>query len=179
MRTVKREKKIEKITKKYASPPDGPDARDEYFMRCALELARQAAEEDEVPVGAVVVRDGAIVAADYNGREGEKDALYHAETAAIRRACRALHGWRLVGCTLYVTLEPCPMCAGAILNARVPRVVTGADDPKFGAFGSVVDLIRLPVGHKAEVKTGVLAEESSAMLRSFFLGKREKTGGQE
>ena len=171
---MKREKKIEKIVKKYRSAPTDADERDEYFMRCALELAVEAADEDEVPVGAVIVRDGEIVAADYNGRECEKDALYHAETAAIRRACRALRGWRLIGCELYVTLEPCPMCAGAILNARIPRVVTGAKDPKFGAFGSVVDRAHRPVGHKADVREGVLAEESAALLRSFFSKKRLK-----
>jgi len=118
---MQREEKIKKITDKYSSPPEGEEERDEYFMRCALELAEAAADEDEVPVGAVVVRDGAVVGADYNGREGQKDALWHAETAAIHRACAALHGWRLVGCEIFITLEPCPMCAGAILNARVPR----------------------------------------------------------
>ncbi len=170
---MEREEKIRKITAGYVCPPEGEDERDEYFMRCALELAAAAAEEDEVPVGAVVVRDGVIVGADYNGRENKKDALWHAETAAIHRACGALHGWRLVGCEIYVTLEPCPMCAGAILNARVPRTVFGARDPKYGAFGSVSDLGSLPVGHRTKIKEGVLADESAALLKKFFAGKRE------
>ena len=171
---MQREEIIKNITDKYCSPPDGENDRDEYFMRCALELADAAADEDEVPVGAVVVRDGMIVGADYNGRENRKDALYHAETAAIRRACVALHGWRLIGCEIYVTLEPCPMCAGAILNARVPRTVFGARDPKYGAFGSVCDLGSLPVGHKTVIKEGVLKDESADRLKRFFAGKREK-----
>ncbi len=171
---MQREEKIKKITEKYSSPPDAGNERDEYFMRCALELAEAAAEEDEVPVGAVVVRDGAVVAADYNGREGKKNALYHAETAAIARACAKLGGWRLPGCEIFVTLEPCAMCAGAILNARIERTVFGARDPKYGAFGSVADLGDLPLGHRTKIAEGVLAGESAALLRRFFAGKREK-----
>ena len=171
---MKREKLIGKITCKYSEPPQEQAERDEYFMRCALELARAAAGEDEVPVGAVVVRDGKIVAGDFNGREKLRDATYHAETAAIRRACEALGGWRLIGCELYVTLEPCAMCAGAILNARIPRTVIGADDPKYGAFGSVADLSHPPFGHRTELVRGVLSEESAELMREFFLKKRGK-----
>ena len=169
---MKREKLIGKITCKYSEPPQEQAERDEYFMRCALELARAAAGEDEVPVGAVVVRDGRIVAGDFNGREKLRDATYHAETAAIRRACEALGGWRLIGCELYVTLEPCAMCAGAILNARIPRTVIGADDPKYGAFRSVADLSHPPFGHRTELVRGVLSEESAELMREFFLKKR-------
>lgn len=170
-----RDEIISAVTDRYSEPPSDTDLLDEYFMACALDLAAAAAEEGEVPVGAVVVRDGKIIAADFNGRENLKDATFHAETSAIRKACSALGGWRLVGCTLYVTLEPCPMCAGAILNARVPRTVVGAKDPKYGAFGSVCDLGGLPVGHKTELKEGVLADRSAALLRAFFEPKRKKT----
>lgn len=174
---MKREKLIRKITEKYSDPPADPAARDEYFMRCALELARAAADEDEVPVGAVIVRDCAVVAADFNGREKLKDATWHAETAAIRKACEVLGGWRLIGCELYVTLEPCAMCAGAILNARIPRTVVGADDPKYGAFGSTADLSHPPFGHRTEVVRGVLGEESASLMRDFFLRKRKPENG--
>ena len=117
---------------------------DERFMQAALELARQAADEGEVPVGAVVVRDGTVIAGGRNRREIGRHALAHAEIEAIDGACRALGGWRLGGCTLYVTLEPCPMCAGAIINSRIERVVYGTADPKAGSCGSVVNLFALP-----------------------------------
>ncbi len=170
---MKREKLIDMVVKKYSDPPSDTAERDEYFMRCALELARVASEGDEVPVGAVIVREGRIVSADFNGREELRDATYHAETAAIRKACGALGGWRLIGCELYVTLEPCAMCAGAILNARIPRTVIGADDPKYGAFGSTADLSHPPFGHRTELVRGVLAEESARLMRDFFLKKRK------
>ena len=125
-------------------------------MEEALRLAQQAAREGEVPVGAVVVRDGVIVGRGRNRRETEKNALCHAEIEAIDEACRALHGWRLWQCELYVTLEPCPMCAGAILNARLPVVVFGAFDPKAGSCGSVVDLFSLPYNHRPRMIGGVL-----------------------
>ena len=147
---------------------------DEGFMREALALAQAAADEGEVPVGCVVVRDGEIVGRGRNRREGAKSALAHAEIEAIAEACRKLSGWRLWQCTLYVTLEPCPMCAGAIINARLPRVVYGAKEPTNGCCGSAVDLFMLPCSQKPEVVPGVLEEECSAMLSAFFRRLREK-----
>lgn len=147
--------------------------QDERFMREALRLAGEAAVEGEVPVGAVVVRDGSIVSVGRNRRETGKTALGHAELEAIGKACDVLGGWRLWQCTLYVTLEPCPMCAGAIINARIPRVVYGASDPKAGSCGSVVDLFSLPYNHKPEVVGGVLETECAALLTDFFRKLRE------
>ena len=147
---------------------------EERFMREALALARRAAKRDEVPVGAVVVREGRIIARGMNRRERGHDPCGHAELIAIRRAARRLGGWRLTGCTLYVTLEPCPMCAGAIINARVPRVVYGAADPKAGAMGSLLDIPAAPLNHRPEVTGGVLAEECGEVLRAYFREKRRK-----
>ena len=147
--------------------------RDEFYMRCALELACLAAERGEVPVGALVVMGDRILSADFNGRENEKDALYHAEVAVIHKACRALGGWRLPGCELFVTLEPCVMCAGAVVSSRLPRVVYGAADTKAGAMGSVIDVNGFPLNHKATVTSGVLGEESEELLRKFFEGRRK------
>ena len=147
---------------------------DEGFMREALALAQVAADEGEVPVGCVVVRDGEIVGRGRNRRESAKSALAHAEIEAIAEACRNLGGWRLWQCTLYVTLEPCPMCAGAIINARLPRVVYGAKEPTNGCCGSAVDLFMLPCSQKPEIVPGVLEEECSAMLSAFFRRLREK-----
>jgi len=147
--------------------------QDELFMREALRLAAEAAAEGEVPVGAVIVRDGSIVSEGRNRRETGKTALGHAELEAIGTACALLGGWRLWQCTLYVTLEPCPMCAGAIINARIPRVVYGASDPKAGSCGSVVDLFSLPYNHKPEVVSGVLETECAALLTEFFRKLRE------
>lgn len=141
---------------------------DEDFMREAILLAQEAAAQGEVPVGAVVVRDGEIVARGKNRRENGKNALYHAEMEAIDGACRALGGWRLWQCELFVTLEPCPMCAGAIVNARLRRVVFGARDPKAGSCGSVVNLFEFPYNHKPQLRGGVLEEECSALLKDFF-----------
>ena len=144
---------------------------DELFMRLALEEAEKAREEDEVPVGAVIVRNGEIIARAYNTREYGKNALYHAEIKAIDEACKALGGWRLVGCTMYVTLEPCPMCAGAIVNARVERVVYGAPDHKAGAFGTMLNLTDYPL-FKPQITSGVLASECAQILTNFFKNKR-------
>ena len=146
-------------------------------MRRALELAREAAREGEVPVGAVVVCEGKIVSEGRNRREKDKNALCHAELEAIDGACRALGGWRLWKCQLYVTLEPCPMCAGAIINARIPQVIYGASDPKAGSCGSVVDLFALPYNHRPQVTAGFLEEEAAALLREFFQKLREKRKG--
>lgn len=146
---------------------------DEEFMREALALARQSAAEGEVPVGAVVTLGDRIVGRGRNRRETGKNALCHAELEAIDEACRTLGGWRLWQCTLYVTLEPCPMCTGAIINARIPRLVYGAADEKAGSCGSVTNLFALPYNHKPEVLSGVLAEESAALLQEFFRRLRE------
>lgn len=145
---------------------------DEAFMREAMELAMEAEALDEVPVGALVVRDGKVIARAYNTRETSKCATHHAEILAIERACEALGGWRLIGATLYVTMEPCAMCAGAIINARVPRVVYGTRDLRFGAFGSLIDLSEVPLNHKPEVVGGVLEDECRDMLQAYFKKKR-------
>lgn len=145
---------------------------DERFMRLALTLAAEAAAEGEVPVGAVVVRDGQVVGTGRNRRELGKSALAHAEIEAIQAACVAVGGWRLSGCTLYVTLEPCPMCAGAIINARIDRVVQGTTDPKAGSCGSIVDLFSLPYNHRPELISGVLESECKASLQAFFQALR-------
>ena len=142
------------------------DARS--VMEEALALAREAAAEGEVPVGCVIVRNGRIVGRGRNRREADKSALAHAEIEAIGQACRELGGWRLWECTLYVTLEPCPMCAGAIVNARIPRVVFGASDAKCGACGSVCDLFAMDFNHHPQVKKGLREEEASAQLTEFF-----------
>ena len=142
------------------------------FMREALALARKAAEMGEVPVGCVIVRGQEIVGRGYNRRETDKSALAHAEIQAIDQACRTLGGWRLWECTLYVTLEPCAMCAGAILNARIPRVVYGAGDRKFGACGSVCSLFSMDFNHHPQVEAGLLEEESKALLQDFFRNLR-------
>ena len=147
---------------------------DQQFMKEALLLAEEAAAEGEVPVGCVVTLGDQIVGRGRNRRETGKNALAHAEVEAIADACRTLGGWRLWQCTLYVTLEPCPMCAGAIINARIPRVVYGAKDPKAGSCGSVVDLFSLPYNHKPQVEQGLLEEECSAILSRFFRELREK-----
>jgi len=151
-------------------PPDDPDA---HFMREALREARRAAAEGEVPVGAVLVHGGDVIARDHNRRERLHDPTAHAEMLVITSAAAELASWRLLDCTLYVTLEPCAMCAGAIVLGRVPRVVYGAPDPKAGAAGSVLDLVRHPrLNHRAEVTGGVLADECGALLVEFFASRR-------
>ena len=142
------------------------------FMDEALALAREAAAEGEVPVGCVIVRGGEIVGRGRNRRETDKTALGHAEIEAIGQACRNLGGWRLWECTLYVTLEPCPMCAGAIVNARIPRVVYGASDAKCGACSSVCDLFSMDFNHHPEVTKGVREAEAAALLSEFFRNLR-------
>ena len=144
------------------------------FMQAALALAAEAAAEGEVPVGAVVVCDGEIVGTGRNRREYGKNALYHAEIEAIDNACKTLGGWRLHRCDLYVTLEPCPMCAGAIINARIQTVIYGARDPKAGSVGSVTNLFEMPYNHHPEVIAGVMEEECAAVLTRFFKTLREK-----
>ena len=148
------------------------------LMGAALAEAEKAAALGEVPVGAVVARHGEIVAAAHNTRETEKNAVHHAELLAIDAACRALGGWRLWECDLFVTLEPCPMCAGAILNSRIRRVVYGAADPKAGCCGSVTDLFALPFNHHPAVERGLRAEEASALLAAFFARLRAERGAR-
>ncbi len=162
-----------------AERPVSDPARDERFMREALALAREAAAEGEVPVGAVVVRGDEIVGRGRNRRETGKTALAHAELEAIGEACRTLGGWRLWQCELFVTLEPCPMCAGAAINARLPRVVFGASDPKAGSCGSVTDLFALPYNHHPETAGGVLGGECAALLQDFFRALREKRAAKQ
>ncbi|MCC8072572.1 MAG: tRNA adenosine(34) deaminase TadA [Clostridiales bacterium] len=143
------------------------------FMQKAIELARESAAQGEVPVGAVVVMNGEVVSTGRNRREFGKNALYHAELEAINNACKKLGGWRLWQCDLYVTLEPCPMCAGAIINSRIKRVVFGAYDKKAGSFGSVADFNSIGYNHKPEVVGGVMEEECSALLSDFFIQLRK------
>ena len=144
----------------------------EFYMREALSLAQEAAEDGEVPVGCVIVWDGEIVGRGRNRREHGKNALAHAEVEAIRMACRTLGGWRLWRAQLYVTLEPCPMCAGAIWNARIPTVYFGATDPNAGACGGAFDLFHTGIAPCPQVISGLLAEESAALLRAFFRSLR-------
>ena len=146
---------------------------DEVFMREALKEAELAYLEGEVPVGAVLVKDGEIIARAHNTRESSFSATAHAETTAIAAACEVLHGWRLSDTTLYVTLEPCPMCAGAIVNARVPRVVFGAYDASMGAMGSVLDLVRYPLPFTPTVTGGLLKQECGTLLTRFFDDQRK------
>ena len=147
---------------------------DKAFMGEALKLAKEAFELGEVPVGCVIVRNGEIVGRGRNCRETDKTALGHAEIQAIAQACENLGGWRLWDCTLYVTLEPCPMCAGAIINARIPRVVYGAGDSKGGACGSVCDLFAMDFNHRPQVERGLMERESMELLSAFFQKLREE-----
>ena len=154
-------------------PPPPPRPDDERFMRVALAEAADAARLGDVPIAAVVVRDGRIIARGRNRREADRDPTAHAELLALRQAARHLGGWRLTGCTLYVTLEPCPMCAGALLQARVDRLVDGAADSKAGAAGGIVDLLRgVPFNHTVAVTSGVCETECSDLLRRFFSALR-------
>ena len=156
-------------------PPPDPLHTDAAFMRLAVEEARRALAHDDVPVGAVVVAAGEVVAAGRNERERLGDPTAHAEILALRAASAALGSWRLLATTLYVTLEPCAMCAGAIVLARVPRVVFGTADPKAGAAGSVLDVLAEPrLNHRPAVTGGVLAEDCTALLRDFFASKRAR-----
>ena len=147
--------------------------RDEYFMRLAIREAEAALKHDDVPIGAVVVHEGEVIAAAHNERELRQDPTAHAEVLALREASRVLESWRVLNCVLYVTLEPCAMCAGAIVLARVPRVVYGTIDPKAGAAGSVLDVLGQPrLNHRPQVAGGLLAEECAALLTDFFGSRR-------
>lgn len=146
---------------------------DETYMRLALEEAQTAATEGEVPIGAVVVCDGEVVARAHNRRETDRDPSAHAEFSAMVQAAHQLNRWRLTGCTVYVTLEPCLMCAGLMVNGRIDRCVYGAPDPKGGALGTLFDVSHDPrLNHEFEVKAGVLADECAELLRSFFRARR-------
>jgi tRNA(adenine34) deaminase len=144
----------------------------EKYMNSALDEARKAYDEGELPVGAVIVKNGEIISLGRNDREKTNDATGHAEIVAIREACRKLGGWHLDGCELYVTLEPCPMCMGAIVNSRIKRVVFGAKDAKAGACGSVINMCSYPLNHKPTVDSGILSEECAKILSDFFYNKR-------
>jgi tRNA(adenine34) deaminase len=147
--------------------------RDDYFMRLALREAERALEHEDVPIGAVLVRDGVLVAAAHNERELRQDPTAHAETIVLREAARAAGSWRVLDAVLYVTLEPCAMCAGAIVLARVPRVVFGASDPKAGACGSVLDVLGEPrLNHRPVVAGGLLAQECGELISAFFASRR-------
>ncbi len=149
---------------------------DEYFMRLALREAQRASEHGDVPIGAVLTRAGEVIAVGANERELLKDPTAHAEILALREAARALGSWRVLDATLYVTLEPCAMCAGAIVLARVPRVVYGASDPKAGAGGSVLDVLSEPrLNHRPEVRGGLLGQECGELLSQFFASRRDRT----
>jgi tRNA(adenine34) deaminase len=158
-----------------AGSPHDAGALDEQFMRQALALAHEAASLGEVPVGAVAVKDGRVIATGLNRREIDRDPFSHAELVAMRRAAEALGAWRLTGVTVYVTLEPCAMCAGALVQARVTRLVFGASDPKAGAVGSLYDLARDGRhNHRLEVTSGVLGDECGAVLTQFFKDLRQR-----
>ena len=146
---------------------------DRQFMAEAMKEAEIAYQKGEVPVGAIVVRNGEILARGHNTREHDFSAIAHAEITAISNACKALGSWRLEGCTLYVTLEPCPMCAGAIINARIPRVIFGAHDASMGAFGSVMQMARYPLPINPRLSGGLLAKESGEILTRFFREQRK------
>lgn len=170
----------------FGEPSDGGQAKtregavvtDEDYMRMALDEARLAAEEGEVPIGAVVVHEGEVIARAHNRRETDRDPSAHAEFSAMCAAARALDRWRLTGCAVYVTLEPCLMCAGLMVNARIDRCVYGAPDPKGGALGTLFDVSHDErLNHEFEVTSGVLADECAAELRSFFRARRAKKKG--
>ena len=144
------------------------------MMREAINEANAAAALGEVPIGAVIAQNGVIIARGHNLRETDKHALAHAEIVAINEACKKLGGWRLPNCTLYVTLEPCPMCAGAIINSRIDRVVFGAFDPKAGSLGSLIDLSKVPYNHSPQLCGGVLQEECADLLKNFFKSLRNR-----
>ena len=148
--------------------------QDERFMEEALQLAEEAARLGEVPIGCVVTLGDRIVGRGRNGRETGKNALHHAELLAIDEACKTLGGWRLPECRLYVTLEPCPMCAGAIINARIPTVIYGAEDPKAGSVASMIRLFDLPYNHRPQVISGVLGDRCGEILKKFFRELRQK-----
>ncbi len=147
----------------------------EEYMNIALEEAKKAYKKEEVPIGAIIVKDGKVIAKAHNMRERKKQACAHAEILAIQKACKKLKAWRLENCEMYVTLEPCPMCAGAILNARIKKLYIGAMEPKFGSVGSKINLLEdIVYNHKVEVEKGICEEESVKLLKDFFKMLRER-----
>ena len=146
----------------------------EEYMQLALAEARKAAAMDEIPIGAVLVHEGKVIASAHNMRETWQDGTAHAEIIVIQEACKKLARWRLSGCSLYVTVEPCPMCSGAIINSRIKRVVYGASDPKAGCCGGLTDLFALPFNHHPIIEKGLCEEEASALMRAFFESLRQK-----
>lgn len=161
-------------------PDDARTEADDYWMNLALAQAAQAAALGEVPVGAVAVLNGAVIGVGFNRKEADLDPMAHAEMIALRAAATAVQNWRLIGVTLYCTLEPCPMCAGAMIQARLSRLVYGAKDTRFGADGSVVQVLRAPeFNHRVAITSGVLEEEAAALLQQFFQDLREKRGKVE
>ncbi len=149
--------------------------QEEKFMKAALRQAKKAEKIDEVPIGCVIVYDGKIIARGYNRRNTDKNTLAHAELSAIKKASKKLGDWRLEGCTLYVTLEPCQMCAGAIIQSRMDKVVIGAMNPKAGCAGSILNLLQIPAfNHQADIEIGILEDECSSMLTNFFKALRQK-----
>ena len=149
--------------------------QEEKFMKAALRQAKKAEKIDEVPIGCVIVYDGKIIARGYNRRNTDKNTLAHAELSAIKKASKKLGDWRLEGCTLYVTLEPCQMCAGAIIQSRMDKVVIGAMNPKAGCAGSILNLLQIPAfNHQADIEIGILEDECSSMLTNFFIALRQK-----
>jgi tRNA(adenine34) deaminase len=164
------------MTKKEDAMTENKTASDDnYYMSIAIEEAKKASAIGEVPIGAIIVRNGEIVGSGYNTRETAKDPLAHAEMMAIKKASETLGGWRLLDTTLYVTLEPCPMCSGAIVQARVPRIVYGAMDPKAGCAGSLMNLLQDPrLNHQVEITQGVMEEECGLLLKDFFRSLRER-----
>jgi len=154
--------------------PKEQKAFDEEMMAIALKEAKTALLEGEAPIGAVIVKDGEVVSTGRNTRETKKTALGHAEIEAIAKACEKLGSWRLSGCTMYVTLEPCPMCAGAIINARIDRVVYGAKDDKAGSMGTLIDLSKVNFNHNPRLTAGIMTKESAELLSEFFISLREK-----
>ncbi len=171
-----KEEKEAKAERERTERQQAEDRTDERFMREALRQAKKAAKLQEVPIGCVLVKDGEIVARGYNRRNTDKTTLAHAEVAVIRKASKTFGDWRLEDCTLYVTLEPCPMCAGAIVQARIPRVVAGCMNPKAGCAGSVLNILNTPgLNHKVMFKKGVLEQECTELVQSFF-GELRRNG---
>ncbi len=168
---------IDDLLQKKPIPDDVVLEADAHWMRLALAQAQQAAALGEVPVGAVAVLNGEIIGTGFNRKETDLDPMAHAEMIALRAAATAVQNWRLIGVTLYCTLEPCPMCAGAMIQARLPRLVYGARDTRFGADGTVVDVLRAPeFNHRVAITSGVLEEEAAVLLQQFFQELREKRG---
>ncbi len=167
---------MNKEKNKIEKPDMTPDARDEKFMKEALKQARKAYDLGETPIGCVIVHEGKIIARGYNRRSTDGNVLAHAEISAIRKACRKLGDWRLEETTIYITLEPCQMCAGAIVQARIPRCVIGAMNPKAGCAGSVLNILQVPqFNHQVDITTGVLADQCAQLMKEFFKELRKKS----